>query len=634
MGTSFCAAFLLSVGIGVLFSLRFSGELFLDTLGYRAESVAELVAFLFSGSYLGSPAAVIPFIGFTLLALAATTFVWLRAGAVFSLRRWASGKPVVFLEREACPRVRVGRFRTRFWIPVAALAVLALGVLIREAGLEHLQHRRRTEAAALRQSVTEIEAALNEDRTAPPTGRVDRLTLAATLGADLRRLRESPELGLATGPPEVVGLRPDLNLFRPLVYRDSTLGTNVGEALVPTPDTTDRLFALIRSGDWSDRLVAMASAPLPARRVFVPDDADRSTPEATLWWTFLNEADEVGSFSLALLRHSVIVGDLASFSIALDGCWSLFALIDDAAGISGMGEGNRYLVELCRHLDWAARVRRTQPWLDAIEACLAGIKPMPPKQRLTHMAILNRDSMCIELARSRARPASPNVQNRASGLQMLLGEILGLDEPDGRLPRGSITVALKAATDVYQHVADLEAERPWTARRLAIVRPDSPLRRLETVPSVLEYLSIPEDFDRITLLLQSTRLTVKLERYALAFGEYPTERDFVRIFTSDPNAKDPYSLGLLGYSRIAAEELNGNEEPITIAPPRGFVLYSRGMDAHDDEAKFPIGYPSSLKKEVWTLRTGMHSTVPEIDIKLPDALWGPRARFSLDSNTK
>jgi hypothetical protein len=219
-------------------------------------------------------------------------------------------------------------------------------------------------------------------------------------------------------------------------------------------------------------------------------------------------------------------------------------------------------------------------------------------------------------------------------LQILLGEVLGLHEPDGSLPLGSITAALDAATDFYKNVADLEAERPWTARRLTLVPPDSPLQRLEMVPSELEFLSIPEHFDRITLLLQSTRLAVKLERYALERGEYPKERDFVRMFTSDPDAKDPYTLGLLGYSRIDPEKLNGTVEAITIAPQRGFGLYSRGMDAHDDEAKFPIGYPSSLSREAWTLRTGMHSTAPEIDIKLPDALWGPRARSSLESNTK
>jgi hypothetical protein len=391
---------------------------------------------------------------------------------------------------------------------------------------------------------------------------------------------------------------------------------------------------MIRSGDWLDHLAAMARSPLPVRRAFLPADADRSTPEAKLWWTFLNEADEVGSLSLALLRHAVIVDDFASFSIALDGCRSLFELIDDTAGISGMGEGNLYLVDLCRHLDWAARVRRTQPWLDAIESCLAGIRPMPPKQRLTHMAILNRDSMCIRLAASHARSAPARVQNNSSGLQILLGEVLGLHEPDGSLPLGSITAALDAATDFYKNVADLEAERPWTARRLTLVPPDSPLQRLEMVPSELEFLSIPEHFDRITLLLQSTRLAVKLERYALEHGEYPKERDFVRMFTSDPDAKDPYTLGLLGYSRIDPEKLVGTVEAITIAPQRGFGLYSRGMDAHDDEAKFPIGYPSSLSREAWTLRTGMHSTAPEIDIKLPDALWGPRARSSLESNTK
>jgi hypothetical protein len=447
------------------------------------------------------------------------------------------------------------------------------------------------EARAARPGVEQIEALIARGRAPRParTGRSREAVIARIeerLSAITRAVcgwaaaEESP----LDRPLSIRDYRPLMDA-RHLPNYESERGTPIGSRR----EQLDRLMAALSHQGVEDLLATLPSTDLPIaiahRSLFGKDVPPKATPNY-----------DVAQYALAVIRASVLTGDLTRFERACAAVTALLDLLaDSAAGgdDSGSTDFVRLSTSMTEHMDFAARARPQAAWLAVVDKTLQRSPRWDDEQFLRWKELACLEYLCAFYSNPEnirrgwgARPRDANdtldeAAKRASALS-------DIGEHTKRLQRVSFAEARAALNNDVDR-----ARQRLGSLRLLLLPEASSSSGSQTLWSELARSNFDSSafVSNSELSLRGVRVGVRVELFRSEHGRLPTKAEYEAMFASSEWAQDPFSGGLLGY-RIARESASAARwSPFTIqgveVRPREFVVYSVGVDGVDHGGKIP-----------------------------------------------
>lgn len=447
------------------------------------------------------------------------------------------------------------------------------------------------EARAARPSVEQIEAVIARGRPSRParTGRsreavlarIEERLSAITLAVNGWAAAEGRHLDR---PLSIRDYRPLMNA-RYLPNYENERGTPIGSRR----EQLDRLMAALSHQGVEELLATLPSTDLPIaiphRSLFGKDVPPKAMP-----------SHEAAQYALAVIRASVLAGDLTRFERSCAALTALLELLaDSAAGgdDSGSTDFDRLSTSMTEHMDFAARARPEAAWLAVIDKTLQHSPRWDGEQFIRWKELACLEYLCAFYSNpenirrgwgARPRDADDTLDEAATRSST----ISDLGEQTARLRRVSFAEARAALNN------DVDRAR----QRLGSLRPlllsdASSSRGSQTLWSELARTRFDSSafVSKSELSLRGVRVGVRVELFRSEHGRLPTKSEYEAMFAGSEWAQDPFSGGLLGY-RIARESASAPRwSPFTIpgveVRPREFVVYSVGIDGVDHGGKIP-----------------------------------------------
>lgn len=383
------------------------------------------------------------------------------------------------------------------------------------------------------------------------------------------------------------------------VYPD-TLTNSLHRTDRPSDATLQHTRALVRELQDAglerelDRLVLAAKPPA---KVFSPVSYDPTD-------TPISSASRIRQclrLNLSLLVSAVLEGDLAAFSRRVDTARVLYEettappmyLLDVMLAESALSK-------IARELEWVARTRANAEWLDVVDRGLASLSRPPLDRALENERVFGLDMLAMHFsdpARVRRGLKDPTIADDPA--RGLVSSLLGSSESETTPERlGSYQENVAAYNAAFDSAIAIGEQEPWKASQRA-VRADSDLYFVRSLGMLG---TIRTRHDTMTLMLRSTRVAVRLERFRAEHGRLPTAEEFAAHFAASPDAIDPWSGKLFGYRTTELPKLPEDW------PDRGYILWTVGVDGEDNNGAMHRNRDLPLRK-----------LTPGFDALLPDA---------------
>lgn len=448
------------------------------------------------------------------------------------------------------------------------------------------------EAREARPRVEQIEALIAQGRAPRParTGQSRDVAIGLledTLTSAREEIRKRAETELETTFPRI-----DAAAYRPLrsIERKEWLEK---EGALPDPvlaSWVERMMSALASSETESVMADLPGTDLPAVLEHAPLLGRYSSARRGI-------GHVAGDYALAVLRASVLAGDLPRFERASAALLAILeSRADTAAGGDGLGSMifEELSLRVTAHMDFAARARPEAAWLKSIDRTLERMPNWNSEQFLRWAEMAWLEYICTFYS----NPA--NIRRGWGSMEQGGGEefdraaksasMLVLRSRDSeKFRRMSFADARAALGEEVERVRKGLAQERWTKDHVSGF--DNEGRTLWTELtgiSIGSFVSAP----LAEISRRGVRVAVRVDQFRLETGRLPTQAEFDGLFAAVPWAVDPYNGALLRYKVLAEPADTIDRAAPTIdgidLRSRGFVVYSVGLDGVDNGAN-PVG---------------------------------------------